>query len=984
MADFDGDEMNGIVVSNIESIAETKLTSGVPNWFVSYQNSDPKLGLFQDSIIGAFEMTRSEIDNIDKFHAMRMCNRTSTEEPIRFNKPRYHSREILSKFLPAINFEGRAKFHVPEYTPYIKYRDDEVNVTIKRGVIESGVFDKGTIGDDANGGLFHTIYSEKGAPAAIKAIYNWQQVINSYIYYCGITFGFADVYVPPEVREKLGAETAKIIAASEDVTRQLNEGKLVPPIEMTLNEYYEEMQAAALEHGDEFIKIIMEQPDFDKTWLYKFIFSGSKGNTTNMTAIYAGIGSIGLKGGRIPMALGGRTSVNFQRFSTDPYSRGYCPDSFRSGISAIMLPFAAMEARYELIEVALSTATAGTMNRNAVKNLEPIIVNNLRGSSKSNRTVQLLFGETGIDPRKVEKIQFPGVKLSNKDFETRFHSRTDSFPKNFRHKAAQEELDSEFAVLRSERDEYRELMLTLEAHQRRNFLMKDVARMPINPAREIQNVRELVKESGYRVQPLDPIRAIEVVEEYVSGLGYIWMNEIQRRSKRAIPRHLTNVTTLLRILIRAYLCTANLVRNEFDNEMLQMVLDRLTMKLIECFIEYGTSVGIIAAESISEPITQFLLDAKHRSGLKKDKTNMIVRFDEILKNKPTSEMDNPQMVLIPQKEFIDDRQKVMEIANHIEMLPLGRFVTSVKIFMEEFGKPEHAGFQKERAMIQKFQTFSLGEHVPKDLISWCIRMELNREEMILKSMKTKTIYLKLMEKYPQLYLVYNQGEDDIILRIYIRNGMFKRGSDISIDNIKLLVDSLKSCIIRGIEGISSANVVSIPHSFENDEGAIETKKMWAIETDGTNMSAILENQYLLSYECNTTSIDEIERLYGIEAARNKIVDELLTTEKHKANYEWATIYADEMAYNGRVTSIQRSGLGQRERNNVLLRASFGSPIQVIQQAALNNQTDHIPGMSAPLVVGTVPRFGTTYNDILIDQDSVRELTVSDKDLIDAI
>jgi DNA-directed RNA polymerase beta' subunit len=886
--------------------------------------------------------------------------------------------------LPKINFEGRAKFYVPEFTPYIKYRDDEINVTIKRGNIERGVFDKGTIGDDANGGLFHTIYAEKGAPAAIETLYNWQQIINTYIYYCGITFGIADVYVPSDVREKLNTESAKIIAASEEVTRQLDEGKLIPPIEMTLKDYYEEMQAAALEHGDEFIKPIMEQPNFDKTWLYKFIFSGSKGNMTNMTAIYASIGSIGLKGGRIPLALGGRTSVNFQRFSTDPISRGYCPNSFTSGISAILFPFAAMEARYELIEVALSTATAGTMNRNAVKNLEPIVVSNLRGSSKSNRTVQLLFGETGIDPRKVEKIQFPSIKMSTKDFETKYHSLASSFGKNFRHKEVQQELDQEFNTLRAECDEYRHIMLTLEAHQRRNFLLKDVARMPINPAREIQNIKELAKESEYKTQPLDPLRAIEMVDEYVTSLGYIWMNEIQRRAKLPIPQHLQNVTTMLRILIRSYLCTANLIRNNMDITMLEQVLDRFTMKMVECFIEYGTSVGIIAAESISEPITQFLLDAKHRSGLKKDKTNMIVRFDEILKNKATEEMDNPQMTLIPLKEFQDDRQKVMEIANHIEMLPLGRFVSSIKIFMEEFGKPEHPDFVNEKSMIQKFQTFTLGDQIPKDLISWCIRMELNREEMVLKSMKTKTIYLKLMEKFPSLFFVYDQSDDNIILRIYIRNVMFKRGSDIGISSIRQLNEDLKNCIIRGTEGISSAHVVSIPYTLSNDEGALETKKMWVIETDGTNLSSILENPYLQSYECNTSSISEIERLYGIEAARNKIVDELLTTEKHKANYEWATIYADEMAYNGRVTSIQRSGLGQRERNNVLLRASFGSPIQVIQQAAINNQTDHIPGMSAPLVVGTVPRFGTTFNDVMIDQESVRDLTVSDADLIEAI
>lgn len=943
------------------------------------------MGLFQDSIIGAYEMTQSSVYNIDKFHAMRMCNRTSTDEPLVFDKPKYHARELLSMFLPVINFEGKAKFYVPEFAPYVKYKDEDINVKIQRGKLITGVLDKNTIGQEANGGIFHTIYAEKGAPAAIEAIYNWQQVINTFIYYKGITFGLKDVYLSDQSRAKLNTETAKIIAASEDVTAQLNAGKLIPPIEMTLKEYYEEMQTAALEHGDEFIKPIMEEIDTTDNWLFKFIFSGSKGDRTNLTAIYASIGSIGLKGGRIPMALNGRTSINFQRYSTDPISRGYCPNSFSSGISAIVFPFAAFEARYELIEIALTTALAGTMNRNAVKNLESIVVSNGRGSIKRNRLVQLLFGETGIDPRKVEKVLFPSIKCNDKEFKLKFHTDQLSLSKTWRHKEAKLALDEEFEQLTQDRNEFREIMLTLEAHQRRNFLMKDTMRMPVNIAREIQNVRELAKETGRVLKSLDPLRAIDLVYEYAESIGYVYMNEIQRAAKKEIPAHIQNVVTLLKILVRSWLCTSNLLRNDIDNELLQQILDRVTLRLVECFIEYGTNVGIIAAESISEPITQFLLDAKHRSGLKKDKTNMLVRFDEILKNKPTDAMDNPQMILITPKEYQQDRQKVMEIANHIEMLPLGRFVTSTKIFMEEFSTPEHPDFMAEKSTIQKFQAFNLGDQVPKDLISWCIRMELNKEEMVLKSMKMKTIYLRLMEKFPQLYVVYStQNAENLMLRIYIRNIMFKRGSDITASNIKSLSDDLKATVIRGIEGISSANVVSIANTYIADDGGLDVRKMFCIETDGTNLSLVLENQYLNGYECNTTSIDEIERLYGIEAARNKIVDELLTTEKHKANYEWATIYADEMCYNGRVTSIQRSGLGQRELNNVLLRASFGSPIQVIQQAAINNQTDHINGMSAPLVVGTIPQFGTTFNDIMIDPISVNELSVSDAQLIEAI
>lgn len=976
-----------IFSKDIESIAETKIISSPDSWFVSYQNSDPMVGMFQDSVIGAFEMTKDGVDNIEKFHAMRMCSRAQIGVAPVFDKPRYHAREVLSKYLPEINFEGKAKFYVPEFAPYIKYSDTEINVSIKRGQILSGVLDKGTIGQGTNGSILHVIYAEKGANTAFETIYNWQQIINNFLYYGGVTFGLADVYLSPKAREKLKHETSKIIAASEEVTEQLNDGKLVPPVEMTLREYYEEMQSAALEHGDEFIKSIMEEMDTRENWLYKFVFSGSKGDRSNMTAIYASIGSIGLKGGRIPFSLNGRTSINFQRYSTDPISRGYCTASFAAGIPAIIFPFAAMEARYELIEIALSTARAGTMNRNAVKNLESIVVSNSRGSIKKRRVVQLLFGETGIDPRKGEHVTFPTIKPGDKEFRAKFSTRVESLDKTWHHKEAQAALDREFSMLTDERQEFRGIMLRLESDMRRNFLMKDKIRMPVNLPREIQNVRELAREIKYVPKKLNPIRAIALVDEYCSSLGYCYMNSIARKAKREIPHHIESAVTFLRILIRSWLCTANLIKNEFDNEMLEQVLDRISAKIAECFIEYGTSVGVIAAESISEPITQFLLDAKHRSGLKKEKTSMIDRFEEILKNKKTADMDNPQMILIPREEYQQDRQRVVEIANHIEMLPMGRFVTATRVFMEAFGSPEHPDFISEKTGIQKFQAYTLGDAVPKDLVPWCIRFDIDREEMVLKSMKARTISQELSRRFPQCYVVYLTPvaeSSTAVLRVYIRNTMFKRGSDISEANVRALAEDIKSCIIRGTDGITSCAVKDITYSAVDDTGALVSKKMWAIETDGTNLSRVLENQFLQPYECNTTSIDEIERMYGIEAARNKILDELLTTEKHKANYEWASIYADEMAFNGRVTSIQRSGLGVRESNNVLLRCSFGSPVQVVQQAAINNQTDHLGGMSAPLCMGAVPEFGTTWNQICIDAQSVKELNVSDAQLIEAI
>lgn len=986
-ADFDGDEMNGFVIKNPESICETKMISNINQWFISYQNSDPLLGLFQDSIIGASEMTKDNVV-IDKFYAMEMCNRsTPYSGEFKFDKERYTSRELISMFLPDINYEGDAYYHEELFQPYIDYKDTEVNVVIKRGKLLSGVLDKNTIGEGVAGGLFHTIYSEKGASEATECIYNLQQVINHYIYFNGITFGLADIYLGPSTKAKLKLETAKIIAASNDLVEQLENGELVPPVGMSLTDYHEELQMIALEHGDDFIKIIIEDIDYNTNWLYKFVFSGSKGKKSNLMAIFGSIGSIGIEGKRIGFQLNDRTTINFPRYSMDPISRGYNQSNFTEGIDPITFPFAAYECRHELIEIALGTATGGTFNRNAVKNLESIVVSNTRGAAKQNRLVQLIYGETGFDPRKVEKITIPTVTMAEDAFELNYKTKITEVEKKWRNSEVETILNDEYECISQDRKTYRDISLNIESTNRK-ILMKPTVMMPMNIKRIITDVI-FQMEHITKKRVLDPVEATLRVKDYCDTIGYCYSNEIQRKAKTPIPEHIAKATTFMSIYIRSMLCTKNLIKHNIDNELLEIILDRITDKIVNAFMQYGTCVGIIAAQSLSEPITQYFLDAKHRSGLRKKKTNKVVRYDELMKGKTTQNMENPTATIVPRfkpdefKDAKEEKRKTMELANYIEMLPFSRFVKRTTIFHEKITGPFNPKFSHERKIVQNYQKYSFGDSVPHDLLGWCIRFELNDEELVLKNMKLKTIYMRLITKFPYLYITHTpQTADVLVMRMYIRRMHFNKNISIDTEAIVGILKKVGPHVIRGIDGIANTNVISMPHSMVADDGSIKIKKSFVIETDGTNLSKIIENPYLDAYKCVSNSIQETEMLYGIGAARNKLISELRNTLEDKPGYGHVSIYADEMTYTGRVTSIQRYGLGARETDNILLRASFGDPLRVVRNAAVDAQTDNLYGMSAPIAMGGVPRFGTSFNDIIIDHDRVRELHKTDDDILD--
>ena len=169
------------------------------------------------------------------------------------------------------------------------------------------------------------------------------------------------------------------------------------------------------------------------------------------------------------------------------------------------------------------------------------------------------------------------------------------------------------------------------------------------------------------------------------NLGYVFLNELQKRQRRPLPNYIVTSTNLLQILIRSYLCTSYLLKKGIINPLLDIIIQKILLIYKKSLIDAGTSVGILAAQCISEPMTQYVLDSKHRTGGQGGtKTNAIVRIQEILGAKDTETMKNPHMLIMVKPEYENDKLKVQEIANHIEMIHFGRFVSNVRIFYESF------------------------------------------------------------------------------------------------------------------------------------------------------------------------------------------------------------------------------------------------------------------------------------------------------------
>jgi DNA-directed RNA polymerase beta' subunit len=571
-ADFDGDQMNCIVPSGIQARNECMTLSNVSRWVISPQNQAPMIGAFQDGAIGLSELTKDGL-RFNKWHAMNMLADIETASiDYRFDQTSYTNRELVSRLLPKINVINKEPtMYKQAYEKLLKYNPNDIKVNIIRGKLISGVLDKATAGEGVPGSIFHVIANEYGNAAALETVYNLQQIVHSFFLYHGFTVGIADINISDGAMKEVKRRIASMILESRKITQRLNNNKLIPPIGMSLYDFNELEQMNVLTNGDDFVDPIFADIDLRSNMMARLILSGSKGKVPNFIDLNGALGVLTINGKRFgPQAGWGRTSCYFTRYDTDPAASGFISMSYREGISNDVYSFVAGQARHGAISNALSTSITGYQNRISIKNLESILVNNLRAATKGLNVIQPLYAECGLDPAKMEKVKFPTVLISDEAF-ANYKTDIKSVDKKFQNPAVEKLLELEFEQLTADRLEYRRIFTTLEDHNPKEFVLSDSKQMPVNLNRiiddTIYNYSELIAELKENDKILNIIYVIESVKNLCSSIGYVYLNEIQQRTKKPIPHYIITSTKLMQIMMRSYLSTSYLLKKQVTNQL---------------------------------------------------------------------------------------------------------------------------------------------------------------------------------------------------------------------------------------------------------------------------------------------------------------------------------------------------------------------------------------------------------------------------------
>ena len=394
---FDGDECCIHVPQQYNARAELQLLSATKMNIMSAQSSKSNLCIVQDSLLGAYLMTRDDTPiPRERFYNILVHGDWTTE----YIKSRITHNAAIYRELgldPDMVFTGKSlmSFCLPEDFYFSKKTstiESQPFVKIRRGVMYEGAMSKSLLGSSHNSfiQLLHKEYNEDVCMAFIN---NVQFLANAWLCCYSFTIGVGDC-----VSSKTGI-IQESIAKSFVEARQVEESVQNPKIKES------KINSVLSKAKDVGMKIARDALRQDNGFIAT-VMSGAKGDFFNISQIAGLVGQQNITGSRIqPVFNKGKRTLPHYPFQIPESnveqhfeSRGFIRNSFIRGINPQEFWFHSMSGREGISDTAMKTASSGYVQRKMVKLMEDVQVKydgTVRNSSGS--IVQWAYGDDGFD-----------------------------------------------------------------------------------------------------------------------------------------------------------------------------------------------------------------------------------------------------------------------------------------------------------------------------------------------------------------------------------------------------------------------------------------------------------------------------------------------------------------------------------------------------------------------------------------------------------
>ncbi|MBI4014403.1 MAG: DNA-directed RNA polymerase subunit A'' [Candidatus Aenigmarchaeota archaeon] len=348
-------------------------------------------------------------------------------------------------------------------------------------------------------------------------------------------------------------------------------------------------------------------------------------------------------------------------------------------------------------------------------------------------------------------------------------------------------------------------------------------------------------------------------------------------------------------------------KNGIDGRKKEEKLEALKKAMGKYLYEPGEAVGIVAAQSLSEPATQMTMRSytlASQSDRLSKVTQGLPRLIEIFDARKTFEKN----MIIHLKEKYNSKEKAKEVATKIKETFIGDIIKSDSM----------------------------------DLVDMRIELEL-------ENVGQRDDVKKTLEKHVKGCDISSRDN-----KVYVKpaEGDYK--------NMRKIRNKILSFHIGGIKDISNVVVVN-----EDGEWIIQTAgsnldKVLAVPE--VDVSRTTTNDLYQVYE-----VLGIEAARSMIFSESK---DTLEEQGLEVDDRYLHLLADTMTFDGTIKSIGRYGVSGRKAS-VLAKANFEETKRHLINASFYGQTDNMRGIIENVMVGQVAPIGTGMVNLTIDMDKMR-------------
>ena len=352
--------------------------------------------------------------------------------------------------------------------------------------------------------------------------------------------------------------------------------------------------------------------------------------------------------------------------------------------------------------------------------------------------------------------------------------------------------------------------------------------------------------------------------------------------------------------------------DKISDSKVKKILELVYEEYKNSVAEPGESVGLVAAESIGEPSTQMTLNTFHFAGVSEmNVTTGLPRIIEVLDGRAEI---STKMMNIHLKSPYSEGKDIKKIAETIKETTLKEYVKETSI----------------------------------DIADSQMMLSLDETKLSRVGMKSGTIIKVLEKAFAKGYSFKTSKEDENVLIIK------STSKEDDLNNVYKLKEKLQDIYVNGIKGITQVLPVK-----KGDE--------YIIVTAGSNLKDVFKLEFVNPDKTTTNDIFEIEKILGVEAARQATIDEVakvIDEQGLNVDIRHIMLVADIMTTSGTVLGVNRYGI-VKEKPSVLARASFETPIKHIINASQSGEVDYLRSVIENVMINQVVPVGTGLTKLAV-------------------